>query len=40
MPGMASLIMASLEAIPQNLAKMKIGTNFRQLYLPMPSLAH
>ena len=36
MPGMASLIVASLEAIPQNLAKMKIGTNFRQLYLPMP----
>ena len=30
----------SLEPMLQNLAKTKSGANFRQLYLPMPSLQH
>ena len=32
------VVKASLELMPQNLAKTKSGVNFWQLYLPMPSL--
>ena len=34
------VINTSLEPMPQNLAKMKSGANYRLLYLPMSSLPH
>ena len=34
------VVKASLEPTPQKLAKTKVVANFRQIYLPVPSLPY